>query len=77
MSKPEVPHHPWRVITETRTSGCWPTEHDGLSDRMSDKSDIGFSTRTGDRSLTAPTCQRQEGLSAFRGQTEICNCNCV
>ena len=27
--RPEVPHHPWRVITEQRTSGWWPTKHDG------------------------------------------------
>ena len=26
--RPEVPHHPWRAITETRTLGCWPTQHD-------------------------------------------------
>ena len=30
--RPEVPHNPWRDITEQRTSGCWPAD-DGQMDR--------------------------------------------
>ena len=52
---------------------AWPTKHDGQSDRMSDKSDMRFSTGTSDRSLAVPTCQRQEGCQAFRGQKKFVN----
>ena len=34
--RPEVPHLPWRVITETRTSGYWPCKHDGQIGGLSD-----------------------------------------
>ena len=50
-----------------RTSGWWPTKHDGhlIQDVRQVKYEIQH--RTGDRSLGAPTCHRQEGLSTFRG----------
>ena len=34
--RPQVPHLPWRVNTEQRTSGFLPTKHDGLIGGLSD-----------------------------------------
>ena len=63
VSKPEVPHLPWRVTTETRTSGCWPTQHDGqfTIDKGCQTSQYEIQHRTGDRSLGVPTSYWQEG----------------
>ena len=50
--------------------------HDGQSDRMSDKSDMRFSTETGDRSRQHPHVMDRK-VSSLQWAMEICNCNCV
>ena len=75
----EVPHHPWRAITESRTSDALSPKHDGHSNWMSDMDymRIQNSRATAERSAHNKVIRQRSWCStwkaALRGPIWKCN----
>ena len=69
--RPEVPHLPWRVITEQGLQDAGPLSMIDNQTEMSEMANMRFSMEARRQKPTAPTRHRREAF--FSGHLEICN----